>query len=160
MGVTPRRHCYNGPMNRRPHLYLMLSLSVLFSLRVLAQLVQAVYEIPFLPPFEAWQGSGLPYPVLLGSQVVILALVVLALRQVKRGTVKPRPWQYRVCFAFGGLYLAVMAFRLVAGLTFLSESEWFSSGIPALFHIILASLILTFGHYLLTLGHGKEHKSG
>ena len=147
-------------MNRRPHLYLMLSLSVLFALRVLAQPVQAVYEVPFLPPFEAWQGSGLPYPVLLGSQVVILALIVLALWRVMRGTITPRPWQYLGCFAFGGVYLAVMAFRLVAGLTFLSENEWFSSGIPALFHVILASLILTFGHYLLTLGHGKGHKSG
>ena len=142
------------------HFPLMAVLAILFALRVLAQLVQAVYEVPLLPPFEAWQGSGLPYPVLLGSQAVILALVVLALRQVKRGTITPSPWQYLGCFALGGLYLAVMAFRLVAGLTFLAENEWFASGIPALFHIILASLILIFGHYLLTLGHGKGRKSG
>lgn len=140
-------------MNRRPHLYLMFPLSVLFALRVLAQLVQAVYEAPFLPPFEAWQGSGLPYPVLLGSQAVILALIVLALWKVRKGDIIPRPWQYLGCFALGGVYLSVMAFRLVAGLTFLAENEWFASSIPALFHVILASLILIFGHYLLTLGN-------
>lgn len=149
-----------GPMNRRPHFYLMLPLSVLFALRVLAQLVQAVYEVPFLPPFGAWQGSGLPYPVLLGSQVVILVLVVLALWQVRRGTINPRPWQYLGCFALGGIYFAVMAFRLVAGLTFLAENEWFASSIPALFHVILASLILILGHYLLIQGKGKGRKSG
>ncbi len=143
-------------MNRRPHLWLMLFLSALFALRVLAQLAQAVGEASFLPPFEAWQGSGIPYPALLGSQAVILAAIAVVLWRMRSGAVSPRPWKHRACFALGGIYLAVMAFRLIAGLTFLEHSEWFAAALPALFHIILASLILIFGHYLLTLGNGKE----
>ena len=46
----------------------LLALTVLFvQWRVLAQAVQSVGRSPvaFLPPFDAWQGSALPYPLLL-----------------------------------------------------------------------------------------------
>ncbi|MCY4625891.1 MAG: hypothetical protein OXC99_12955 [Chloroflexi bacterium] len=45
-----------------------------------------------------------------------------------------------------------MAVRLVAGLTLLSDVEWFASTLPALFHVVLASFILLFGHYLYRAG--------
>ena len=133
----------------------MVFLAFLFALRVAAQLVQATSEVPFLPPFEAWQGSATPYPALLGSQAVILAATAYVLWRMKAGLVTSRPWKYCACFVLGGIYFAVMAFRLVAGLTFLADSEWFAASLPALFHIILASLILVFGHYLFTLGSGR-----
>ena len=138
-------------MGRRYHLPLMLVLSGLFVLRVLAQLVQAVYEVPFVPPFHAWQGSGLPYPLLLGSQLVIITVIAVVLWRIRTNALSPSPWKHWTCFALGGIYFAVMFFRLVAGLTYLSENEWFSSSLPALFHVILASLILVVGHYLWTL---------
>ena len=146
-------------MGRRRHLHLMLFLSGLFALRVAAQLVQAVREVPFLPPFEAWQGSATPYPVLLGFQAVIIVTLAVVLWQVGKDTISPRPWKYWTCFALGAIYFAVMVFRLIAGLTFLAEKEWFASSIPALFHVILASLILVFGHYLLTLSKDKMKES-
>ena len=139
-------------MSRRYHLPLMLLLSGLFALRVAAQLVQAVYEAPFLPPFEAWQGSAIPYPALLVLQAIVVAVMIVVLWRVKTGAISPSRWKYRACFALGGVYWAVMMFRLTAGLTFFAEYEWFARSIPALFHIILASLILVLGHYLLTLG--------
>ena len=139
-------------MGRR-HLTLMLLLSGLFTLRVAAQLVQAVHEVPFLPPFEAWQGSAIPYPALLGLQASIIAVLIAVLWRVNTYAIAPRPWKHQACFALGGVYFAVMAFRLIAGLTFLAEYAWFAKSIPALFHVILASLILTLGHYLLTLGN-------
>ena len=141
------------------HFQLMVLLSGLFILRVTAQLVQAVYEVPFLPPFEVWQGSAAPYPMLLGFQIGIIAVLVIVLWRMKAGALSLRPWKHRACFALGGIYFSVMAFRLIAGLTFLAEYEWFSKSIPALFHIILASLVLIFGHYLLTLGKQSENKS-
>ena len=145
-------------MDRR-HFSLMLLLSGLFALRVAAQLVQAVYEVPFLRSFEAWQGSAIPYPALLGLQGTILAVLVVVLWRVNRNAISPRPWKHQACFALGGVYLAVMTFRLIAGLTFLAEFAWFAKSVPALFHVILASLILVFGHYLLTLGNYTANES-
>ena len=85
-GVT--RGIRSSPLGRR-HLWLMIFLSFLFTLRVAAQLVQAVHEAPFLPPFEAWQGSGIPYPALLGLQAGIIAVLVFVLRLVYAGATAP-----------------------------------------------------------------------
>ena len=143
-------------MGRRYHHPLMLLLSGLFALRVAAQLVQAVYEVPFLPPFEAWQGSAIPYPALLLLQAIVVAVMFGVLWRVKTGAISPSPWKHQACFALGGVYWAVMTFRLIAGLTFFAEYEWLARSVPALFHIILATLILVLGHYLLTLGKESE----
>lgn len=130
------------------HLPWMAALTALFVLRVLAQAVQWAGPVEFLPPFDAWQGSGLPYPVLFTSQVAIVALMVWVVLLVRSGGVQPARWKHSACFVFGSVYFGVMAFRLVAGLTFLSDVEWYSSSLPALFHIVLASYVLLFGHWL------------
>ena len=101
-------------MSYRIHFNLMLLLSVLFVLRVAAQLVQALHEVPFLPPFDAWQGSSTPYPALLGAQVVIIAILAVVLWRVRAGLISPSPWKYWTCFVLGGIYFSVMAFRLMA----------------------------------------------
>ncbi|MCY4625892.1 MAG: hypothetical protein OXC99_12960 [Chloroflexi bacterium] len=46
----------------------MLALTALFVARVLAQALQWVSPVSFLPSFDAWQGSSLPYPALFASQ--------------------------------------------------------------------------------------------
>ena len=143
----------------RSHLLLMLLLSGLFALRVAGQLVQAVHEVSYLPSFEAWQGSAIPYPVLLGSQACIMTVLVVVLWRVNTNAISPCPWKHQACFALGGVYFVAMTFRLVAGLTFLTEYTWFAKSVPALFHIILASLILVFGHYLLMLGARRANTS-
>lgn len=45
----------------------------LFICRVLAQLLQVTYPVSWLPEVQHWQGSSLPYPVLLASIVLVLA---------------------------------------------------------------------------------------
>ncbi len=140
-----------APQGRR-YLPWMLALAGLFSLRVGAQLVQAAYEVPSLPPFEAWQGSGLPYPALLASQAGILVVMAVVLVRVKADAIAPRPWKHRTCFVLGGVYFTVMAFRLFAGLTLLTEHSWFAAGLPAFFHVVLATFILTLGHYVYRRG--------
>jgi hypothetical protein len=64
-----------SPHRSSTHAVLLWSLFALFLFRVLAQLIQYVTPVSFLPPFERWQGSGLSYPVLLGSQIAILAVM-------------------------------------------------------------------------------------
>ena len=123
-------------------------LLVLFVLRVLGQLVQQIREVSFLPSLEAWQGSGLSYPALLASQVIIVCLMLYFSLMVKRNRFPPLTWIYVSCFYLGGAYFGVMAFRFAAGLTFLSENPWFSKIIPTFFHVVLASYILLFGHYI------------
>jgi hypothetical protein len=117
----------------RAHVLLLWSLTALFAFRVAAQLVQYTSPTPLLPSFEAWQGSGLGYPVLLASQLVILVLMISGVNRIARGTPPVRRvgvW----LLALGGVYFAVMAVRL------------------ALFHLVLAGYLLTLGHYHLRGG--------
>ena len=130
------------------HLFWMLLLTGLFVLRVLAQLVQAVHGVPFLPAFETWQGSATPYPVLLALQAGVVVVLAGTLWRVRADAIDPRPWRYRACFVLGGAYFAVMGFRLIAGLTFLAEHAWFAESLPALFHLVLAAFVLTLGMHL------------
>ena len=130
----------------------MLTLAALFVLRVLAQAVQWAGPVPFLPSFDAWQGSGLPYPALLASQVLIIVLLARALVVVRSQSIRPASWKHRACFILGGAYFAATAFRLAAGLTFLSDVEWFAQSLPALFHLVLAAFVLLFGHYIHRAG--------
>ena len=140
-----------APLSQR-YLPWMLALVALFALRVLAQAAQWAGPVPFLPPFDAWEGSGLPYPVLLALHLLIVALLARALLLVRGNSVSPASWKHRACFMLGGAYFGAMAFRLVAGLTFLSDMAWFAQGLPALFHLVLASFVLLFGHYVYSAG--------
>ena len=143
---------HDAPPVGERYLPWMTALAALFALRVLAQAVQRLGDVPFLPPFDAWQGSGLPYPALLESQAVILALLAWALLLVRARTASPGPWLHRACFVLGGAYWIAMAFRLVAGITFLADVDWFAHSLPALFHVVLASFVLLFGHYAYRVG--------
>ena len=140
------------PSLRERYLPWLAALAVLFALRVLAQAVQWLGPVPLLPPFDAWQGSGLPYPALLASQAAIIALLVRALLLVRSQSVRPATWKHRACFVLGGAYFGAMAFRLAAGLTFLADVEWFAQSLPALFHLVLASFVLLFGRYVYSAG--------
>lgn len=132
----------------RRFFWILLLLGGLFVLRVLAQLVQAVHPVSVLPPFEAWQGSATAYPVLLSAQIAIVVILASVLWGVGTHSVSPQRWKYRACFASGGVYFISMAFRFVAGLTVFSDVTWFSRTIPAFFHIVLATFLLTFGLYI------------
>ena len=135
------------PMRHR-YFLLMLLFAGLFVFRVLAQLTQAIHPVSFLPPFQAWHGATLPYPLLGALQVGIIVVLVNVLWRVRTDIISHRPWKYRVWFALGGIYFASMAVRLFAGLTFLADHPWFSKSLPAFFHVVLAIFILILGHYI------------
>lgn len=126
----------------------MRALAGLFVLRVLAQLIQALHPVSFLPPFQAWHGAVLPYPILVASQVAVMLVLACVLWRVRTDAISPSPWKHRTCFTLGGLYFAFMAFRLFAGLTLLADHPWYSKSLPAFFHVVLATFILMLGHYI------------
>ena len=138
----------------------LLVLFGLFLFRVLAQLIQAVQPVSFLPPFEAWHGAVLPYPLLVVSQVAIGLTLAIFLLRVRKDAIDPRRWKYQLCFALGGIYFAFMAFRLVSGLTFLADHPWYAKHLPAFFHVVLASFILTLGHYIYRRAMPETSQSG
>ena len=142
------------------HVVWLLVLAGLFVLRVLAQLIQAVQPVSFLPPFQAWHGAVLPYPALVASQLFIMLILAIVLFRVQSDAIIPSRWKYRVCFALGGIYFVFMAFRLVSGLTFLADDPWFSKQLPAFFHVVLASFILTLGHYIYRRAMAEPSRSG
>ncbi|MYF41706.1 MAG: hypothetical protein F4216_00185 [Acidimicrobiaceae bacterium] len=122
-------------------------LSLAFGARVLAQAVQRWGPVSFLPPFDDFQGSGLSYPVLLGAQVFILAIIAVVLVRMHRGKGLISPRLILPVTLFSALYFVVMAVRLVLGLSVLSDSGWFSTWIPTVFHLVLASMLMLIAAY-------------
>lgn len=68
-------------------------LTFLFCLRVLGQLIQQISPLPWLPNLEEWQGSALPYWLLLTVQLAIIAVMVLSVRRYTSGNLVRRPTQ-------------------------------------------------------------------
>ena len=126
----------------------MSVLCALFSVRVIAQLLQATYAVDWIPAFDAWHSGALPYPILLAAQVSIIGWMSFVLNKVRNQTIRPRRWKYRACLIFGGSYFAFMSFRWIAGMTFLAENAWFSRTIPAFFHLVIAGFILLLGGHI------------
>ena len=128
------------------HAALLGLFTMLFGLRVAAQLVQYASPTRFLPPFDAWQGSGLEYPVLLLGQVVILPAMASGAVAVRHGA-RARKSVGNWLVVLGVVYFGAMSARLVLGLAMLADVAWFAKPLPALFHMVLAGYVLTLGHY-------------
>lgn len=120
-----------------------------FVCRVVMQAVQAVGSVPWLPAFERWQSGLLPYPVLLLSQVAIIAGSLSFLAKAGKGTLTRRRKFGQVLACLGGLYLAFDIFRLVLGATLLSGHRFFDNPIPASFHVVLALMVLIWAGFHL-----------
>ena len=64
-------------MSQTAYFNILLALFLMFALKVAAQLIQAFDPVPFLPPFAAWNSGALPYPLLVLSQMLIMAVFLL-----------------------------------------------------------------------------------
>ena len=62
------------------------ALTLIFLGRVVAQLIQYLYPIANLPPFDAWQSGALSYGWLLFSQIIILSIQITVLMKIHKGT--------------------------------------------------------------------------
>ena len=132
------------------------ALSLAFLVRVAGQAVQRWFSVEFLPPFDAWQGSGMPYPALLACQIVILALLGAAICSIVHRARALGTKASRCVIVMGCGYFALMLVRLGLGLTVLSDSGWFTAWISTLLHLDLALIVILWGrdqHRLARLAH-------
>jgi uncharacterized protein len=127
-----------------PILWLLLGL---FFLRVLGQLIVAIFQVPFLPPMESWHSGVMPYPVLAGFQVIIIIILVrICLNFTKKQLVPRRRLGLRL-LGIASLYFTVMIVRYVIRMSLYPQERWFGGTIPIFFHFVLATFILLVGLY-------------
>ena len=136
-------------MSNRSYAVALTSLLLLFVFRIVAQFGPGIHPVDFLPPFDEWHSGILPYPVLLTGQALVLAVLLRIV--VAHGT--DRCIAHRrlgiVLLAGGGVYFAVMCFRLLAAMTFAAADSWLGATIPAFFHVVLACFALIHGYFNL-----------
>ena len=120
---------------------LLWVLLALFSLRVFGQFLVATGQAPFLPPMDEWQSGLLPYPLLLVSQIAILAAlatVCVQFSQAKGYFVRPQKWLGTPLYIAASLYAGGMLVRY----TLLRRDV-----IPVIFHLVLASFLLVVAQH-------------
>jgi len=130
-------------MSARTTSLILWVLLLLFFVRVLGQIVAAIWSPSFLPPMDAWYSGLMPYRFLLPSQLVILLFFAKIASDLYRGQ---GYWFERGKQAgsglllFGTIYFCAMIVRFwVQGLS-----------IPVVFHWVLASFLLVLGSYYRT----------
>jgi hypothetical protein len=126
-----------GPAEAALSTLLLWLLTFLFSLRVAGQAIQRWAPQAWLPPFDAFQGSSLPYWFLLSVQLAILGAMVFC--NVRR------PAAGGVLFWFGVIYMAGSLARIAVGLAVPDAHPWFRAWISGAFHIVLAAYLLVLG---------------
>lgn len=133
----------------RRHVLVMALLTGLFGLRIAGQAVQFWAPQSFLPAFDAFQGSSLSYSTLLLTQLLILALMLRTCLRIGTGISVPDHRLGRGLAWFGGIYMVGSVARIVVGIAAPSAPAWFSTWIPAFFHLVLAGFVLTAALYHL-----------
>lgn len=137
----------SAPQSLAPWLWLLLAA---FCLRVSGQMLVAFVGVSWLPPMESWYSGLMPYPYLLPSQFLIIALYSKVCVDFTRGHgffVTPRAAFGRGVLLFGCFYLAAMIFRYIIRMSLHPEARWFGGTIPIFFHWVLATFIILFGQY-------------
>lgn len=131
-------------------------LGITFLGRVVGQIIQRWAPVDFLPDYERWQGSGLWYPALLGLQIAILLLFIVVVTRMNRGLNLLGPRWVRPIFVLGVLYFAIMGIRLLIGVLAdvnvlgddsFTSANWFSTTIPPIFHLVLATGLMLISKY-------------
>ncbi len=131
------------------YIVVLTTVSLLFFLRIVAQLIQWLYPVGFLPQFDEWQSGVLPYPFLLFTQIVILFFLAKTIIRHVKGSVKVGRRRGIIFLLIGCVYFLIMATRLFASIYFNKDDSWFFDGVlAAFFHVILSCFLITHGHYL------------
>jgi hypothetical protein len=127
--------------------FLLWLFTALFAARVAGQAIQRWVPQAFLPPFDAFQGSNLPYWQLLSVQIVILAIMCVIAWRAQRNALAAHRRTGRVLAWAGGIYMAGSLGRIAVGALWRDAPAWFSAWIPAFFHVVLAAFVLTLSLY-------------
>jgi len=112
--------------------------------------VQSLWSTPLLPPFGAWYSGTLSYGILVLAQLLIILAVAFTTVRIFRHRLKPKRNVGLVLLVLGAVYMLASIFHLAAGLSFLTHLTFFNSVIPAVFHLVLAGIVLTLGHFTFT----------
>lgn len=119
----------------------------LFVFRVAAQFVQWVAPPDWVPEFSRWQGSSLPYPLMLATQLILIIGMAAVAWRVATRRACPNQRLGAMLTVIGVLYFAAMVLRLLLRATVLADHAWFATVLPALFHEVLATFIVVWGVY-------------
>lgn len=136
------------------HVAWLWLLLFLFCLRVVGQLVVVVFGVTWLPPMQDWQSGLLPYPWLLASQILIIAVFAKVCLDLGRGRgffAVRRPRFGAALIVIGLLYLTAMLARYGFRMAFHPGERWTGGSIPTFFHWVLAGFVLTTGWV-----HGRD----
>jgi hypothetical protein len=132
---------------RATYAALLWLLTMAFAMRVFGQALQRWAPQPLLPPFDAFQGSNLRYWLLLSVQLGILVVMAIVCRRVQTGSLAPSARAGTVLMWTGWIYVTVSVARIVVGVSWPAAPAWFSTWIPAVFHVVLAAYVLTLAYY-------------
>ena len=104
--------------------------------------------VAWLPPAEAWYSGLMPYRWLLPSQWLIIVGLAAIVRTFARGRpVRPRAEAGRWLTGLGAAYAGVMLARYSMRMALYPTERWGGGAIPIAFHLVLAAIVLTLGHY-------------
>ena len=129
---------------------LLLILEGLFALRVAGQLLVRLRGPASLPPMEEWASGLVPYPLLLGIQIVTLVLMTgvalgIALGWPPLGQPRPVFGDFLVVVAV--IYAVSTLVRYVVRMALRPEQRWLGGTIPMAAHLVLAAWLLVLGTY-------------
>ena len=129
---------------------ILVALTVLFSLRVLGQVLVAFFSVPWLPSMEQWYSGLVPYPILLVIQLAMVTVMMKLSIEISRGAgrfAKQHPSWSPILVSFSAIYAGGMALRYILTMLFRPELRWFGHTIPIFFHFVLAGFIFILGLY-------------
>jgi hypothetical protein len=124
---------------------LLAALTALFGLRVGGQALVLLRPPAWLPPMGDW--NLVPYRVLLPIQIVFLAVMGSVVATLLTDSPARHPEAASVLFAVGGVYGSAMAVRYGIRMRRRPAARWFGGAIPIVFHLVLATFVLTLGAY-------------
>ena len=131
----------------RTHALMLWLLTILFLARVTGQVVVATLGPSFLPPMAAWQSGLLPYPLLLTSQLAILAVQAKINAHVLAGTRVLGARAGRLVVGLAAAYFAAMVLRYALTMALHPERRWLGGTIPIVFHFVLAAYLYVLGRF-------------
>lgn len=144
---SPKAHGKEQPRRYASWLWVLLAL---FCLRVIGQMLVAVFDVSFLPPMEEWYSGLIPYRWLLPTQFLIILVFGKVCIDFTRGEgffVVARRRVGTSLLAFGWVYFGVMVLRYVIRMSLYPDERWLGGTIPIFFHWVLAGFVLLVGHY-------------
>ncbi len=129
---------------RQVYVLAMGVLTALFALRVAGQAVQFVAPQSFLPRFDDFQGSRLPYPMLL-TQPASHSRLMLRICVRTGAATTCRTAGLDACWRGWAACICSDPSRAIASACRAVRARWFSTWIPAVFHLVLAGFVLDRG---------------